>query len=142
MTLQVSNTEMHEFAHIVWTLVGSDSAEAQSAMAWLILNRMQACRAESGCDAVLDRFGDGSLIGACKSVLPHEAVRNDPKRPCEAGFGNIEFCRVFAVVCRVWNGDLTDPTNGAVDFHDHTQNPDWSYSREPSALIGRHFYYP
>lgn len=142
MTLQVSNTDMHEFARIVWTLAGSDSAEAQAAMAWVIVNRMMVSGVRSGPKNGPERFGDGSLVAACKSVLTEQKARKE--QPClrEAGFGNIEFCRAFAVVCRVWNGDLADPTSGAVDFHNHKQNPGWSRDRNPSALIGRHFYYP
>lgn len=85
---------------------------------------------------------DGSLAAACKSVLTDQKALGDQLSLGEAMFGNIEFCRTFAVVCRVWNGDLADPTNGAVDFHEHDQNPSWSHQRDPSALIGRHFYYP
>ncbi len=142
MTLQVSNTDMHEFARIVWTLAGSDSPQAQTALAWLIINRMDASGAQPGSGIHPARYGDGSLVAACKSVLADQKARGDQSGLCDAGFGNIEFCRAFAVVCRVWNGDLADPTNGAVDFHDHNQNPGWSHERNPSALIGRHFYYP
>lgn len=143
MTIQVSIADMQEFARIVWMLAGSDSSEAQTALAWLIVNRMTvAAPARPGCGARSSRYGDGSLAAACNSVLADQGAPGNRPRPCEAGFGDIEFCRTFAVVCRVWNGDLADPTSGAIDFHNHNQNPVWSHKRNPNALIGRHFYYP
>ncbi len=143
MTIQVSNTDMHGFARIVWMLAGSDSSDAQTAMAWLIVNRMaEASNIRSRHGDCPAGPGECSLAAACNSVLADQEASIDRLRPCEAGFGNVEFCRVFSIVCRVWSGDLADPTSGAVDFHGHSENPDWSRDRIPSALIGRHFYYP
>jgi len=136
MSRQVSNSDMHEFACTVWKLAGFESVESQTAMACLVLNRLEsAARCES-------RYGAGTLAAACSSVLVDHTIAGDTPKTCDAGFADIGFCRVFSIVCGVWSGDLVDPTNGAVDFHDHTQNPVWSRDRTPNALIGRHFYYP
>ena len=131
MTHQVSSADMQYFAGIVWLLTGSESVESQTALAWLIVNRLESTQ-----------NADRTLVAACNSVLCDEGAEDRGFSQCDTKFGNRDYCRVFSIICRVWNGDQADPTGGAVEFHDHRQNPAWSHQRKASALIGRYFYYP
>ncbi|MBL4756806.1 MAG: cell wall hydrolase [Rhizobiales bacterium] len=143
MPLQISQADMHYFASAIWALARSESADAQAALAWLILNRMETAADALKSDQIdRNRYGDGTLTDACNSVLTDEGLSREGRTPCKTGFGDNEYCRAFSVACRVWNGDQVDPANGALDFHHHYECPEWATDREPSALIGSRFFYP
>ncbi len=143
MPIQISQADMHHYASAIWALARSECADAQVALAWLILNRMEtAAGAQKSDQNDSNRYGNGTLTDACNSVLADEGLSSEGRTPCKTGFGDNEYCRAFSVACRVWNGDQADPAKGALDFHRHDECPDWAADREPSALIGRRFFYP
>ncbi|MBZ0215336.1 MAG: hypothetical protein K8F25_02185 [Fimbriimonadaceae bacterium] len=129
-------------AKTVWLLSGGEAGEAQVALAWLIRNRADvAARRVARCDADHPVYGDGSLAAACRSVLDEDGtgIFSDPLEWAPLTDG--AFNRVLANVWLVWNGDLPDPTAGAVRFHRHDQTPCWSATCKPSALMGKRIYY-
>ncbi|MGV8996411.1 MAG: cell wall hydrolase [Parvibaculaceae bacterium] len=95
---------------------GTQSEEAQVALACAIANRMRC-------------FG------------PDEGSGGASMRAGMADFGAPVFCRAFAVACLVMAGDCEDPTGGATHFHHHRKSPKWARRAVPTALIGAHVFY-
>lgn len=52
-----------------------------------------------------------------------------------------QLARALSALCRVWAGDVPDPTHGATRFHPHTEMPRWARRETPRALIGRNLFY-
>lgn len=137
--------EMEVFARTVWGEARGEAEEGQIAVAWVIKNRARHAaqyRATKGQDHPI--FGDGSLIAVC--MAPRQFVVWSTEGPVhnlahQVGFDDREFCRSFSIVCRVWNGDHPDPSDGATYYHPHDVEPDWAQELTPTALIGRYMFY-
>lgn len=137
--------DMEMFARTVWGEARTESEEGQIAVAWVIKNRARQAaqyRASKGEDHPV--FGNGSLAAVCKAARQFAVWSADgPMHNLagQVGFDDREFCRSFAIVCRVWNGDYPDPSDGATYYHPHDLDPDWAQELTPTALIGRHIFY-
>ena len=65
------------------------------------------------------------------------------RKPCEPAidFADPGFCRVFALACGVWAGEVVDPTRGATLAHRHDEAPAWTERARGTALIGPWMFY-
>ncbi|MCP5433196.1 MAG: hypothetical protein H6923_07990 [Alphaproteobacteria bacterium] len=74
------------------------------------------------------------LREACAGILREGALpRPDLADPA--------FARAVAIACRVWSGDLADPTHGATRYHPHAEEPAWAHACRATALLGRLCFY-
>jgi hypothetical protein len=113
--------------------LGSDQPDAiRASLSWVIKNRLNAVA--SACAALPD------LARICSEVL-REATGLQQCSHEAANLSNSEWCRIYAVSCLVWAGDLEDPTNGATSCHRHDAIRRWAKDRTPTALLGPFIFY-
>jgi hypothetical protein len=77
---------------------------------------------------------------ACDEVL-HEALGPMEPGGLPDGLPQAEWCRIYALNCLVWSGDVADQTDGATACHRHDRNPPWARSRIPTALLGSYIFF-
>jgi hypothetical protein len=124
-------SEVFRVAAIVLAAGPGETLEARLALAWVARNRGQVAISVGGV-----------LEDACRSLTGHAGGREegtDAETACCDGEGDC--LRALALACQVLAGDLPDPTDGAVLYHRHDEQPDWAAGRLPTALIGSHFFY-
>ena len=129
-SLAPSLEEMALFAQAIGELAGNETSVGRVALAHTIRNRAIIA---SKCGTF--DFGDGTLSGACRTLINAPAPKytlNDPV-----------YCRDLALACRVWSCALPDPTSGATHFHSHQEEPAWALTNTyvPVALIGGNVFY-
>jgi N-acetylmuramoyl-L-alanine amidase len=121
------------FARTIWGEARGEPQAGQEAVAWVIVNRLRS------------RYrGAETLTDVCRARLQFSCWNpDDPNASLleSLDFTDRAFCRVFAAACRVWTGDVADPTHGARHYHDHRISPAWSRGRQPTAVIGNHLFY-
>ena len=114
-------------------LLGSDQPNAiRASLSWVIKNRVNAALAACVVLPALPRI--------CRDVL-REATGMQQCGLEGANLSNSEWCRIHAVNCLVWAGDLEDQTNGATSCHRHDANRRWARDRTPTALFGPFIFY-
>jgi hypothetical protein len=113
--------------------IGDDQPEhVRASLAWLIRNRLQFVASSANIQP--------NVAQTCQEIVC-EAV-GEPKTPAaEDLLPNVDWCRLFAVTCQVWAGDLPDETGGATSCHRHDRAPAWAKHRSPTALIGPYLFY-
>ena len=117
----------------VVAFLGGDQPElVRASLNWVIRNRLDPVGAGP------DRSRD--LARICREVL-WEATGLQPCDYEAANLSNSEWCRIYAVSCLVWAGDLRDETNGATACHRHDAIRKWARGRTPTALLGSFIFY-
>lgn len=113
--------------------LGSDQPDViRASLSWVIKNRVNAVA--TVCAALPD------LARICRDVL-REATGLQQYGLEAANLSNSESCRIYAVNCLVWAGDLEDQTNGATSCHRHDATRRWAKERTPTALLGPFIFY-
>lgn len=109
-----------------------ESEEGRAAFAAMVLNCRAARKGGSACPAARGESG-----APCPTAnwlgLSEAAARADFEEP--------GFSAALRAVIRVASGAVGDPSRGATRFHAHDRWPGWARAAQPTALIGRHFYY-
>ena len=114
-------------------LLGSDQPDTiRASLSWVIKNRAHAVA-----DA---RAALPDLARICREVL-REATGLQQCGHDAANLSHSEWCRIHAVNCLVWAGDLEDETNGATSCHRHDAIRPWAKRRTPTALLGPFMFY-
>jgi len=114
-------------------LLGADQPEIiHASLSWVIKNRLNS--AAEGHHAMPD------LASICRDML-REATGLQQSGLEGANLSNTEWCRIYAVNCLVWAGDLEDETNGATSCHRHDTTRRWARKRTPTALLGPFIFY-
>lgn len=128
--------DIESLAMTVWQLAGSESQFCQTAVTWLIVNRMAS------------EQNQPDVAGVCRHVLHDAGWSEDGTTGPVSQSGNHgdrltdpRFCRLLIRVLEVLAKEVNDPTNGARFFHRHDTAPNWSQELEPVALIGAYFFY-
>jgi hypothetical protein len=127
-TMGLELGDMHRLAQSLMAAAALEPEEAQVAVAWLARNVIAGCgrSVDEGCARL-------------RSLLANRAIEINP---CGAsGFADKQFCRTFSILCRVWAGDLEDPTSGATTAHRHDETPSWAEGIPATALIGPWVFY-
>jgi hypothetical protein len=119
-------------ARAIAVLGGEQPDDVSASLSWVIKNRLNSV---AGPRAVLP-----DLARVCREVL-WEAAELQQSGHESANLSNSEWCRIYAVNCLVWAGDLDDPTNGATSCHRHDTIRKWARSRTPTALLGPFIFY-
>jgi len=111
---------------------GEDIA-AQTAILWTMRNCLAAeGPGSAGCD----------VSALCRHLCDSSQCAGEQQFWSDAdGFCDPVFCRLFGILCGVVLSDIPDPTHGALRFHRHDRTPAWCRGLEPSALVGRYFFY-
>lgn len=137
--------EMEVFARSVWLATRGAHGSETIALAWMLKNRValrnQSDESESGC---VFPSGRRALADVCRKFITDEYVAKPAPGVIdkdEFQINHAKFLRVFSTVCLVWNGDVSDPTNGSIRCHRHDEMPEWALSVAPEALIGSRFFY-
>ena len=103
----------------------------QTAVAWVVLNRVR---------------DEGFPDGVCAVIK-----QGGPARPCQFGWwcdgrpdvarDAREYAQALQVATRVLAGEAPDPTGGANMFHIRTVRPDWTRRATLKAKIGAHWFW-
>ncbi|WP_119419569.1 cell wall hydrolase [Desertibaculum subflavum] len=107
--------------------------EGQIAIAHVVMNRA-AAKGFPGqvCDVI--REGESNGTGKCQFSWRCDGK---PDTPTDAA----AWSTAQKVADSVMQGDATDPTHGALYFHNAKVQPDWSAKFRRTAEIGAHIYY-
>ncbi len=133
MTLKLQYEHMAHVVGMACELADHDLVDELAAILWTARN----CLERSGAEVTIQTVTD-----LCCRLHKHSGCRNkDPRKWDKDGFGEPVYCRVFGVFCSVLASDVPDVSNGALRFHRHDSVPAWSRRSEPSALIGRYFFF-
>lgn len=133
--IATSFSELESLALTVWKLAGNEGRLCQTAMAWLIVNRIATLtctdQVHDVCQRVLEdgRYGLGRPADE-RDRTASTGQLNDPR-----------LCRVAIRILEVLAREAADPIDGATLFHRHDEDPEWSRDLEPVALIGAYFFY-
>lgn len=124
MGLEVA--DMARLARSLWEIAADEAEDAQVAIAWVVRNLIagRGKSVEESCECL-------------RSLRPDQA--GDRTREC--GFSDRGYCRTFSILCRVWAGDIDDPTSGATTAHRHDEAPAWAEDIAATALIGPWLFY-
>jgi hypothetical protein len=146
----------HYFAHnayvltrALWRIAYGEPELAQSAVAWVIRNRVaqQAGERIAFGDAPLTQITQCAIDEVCEEVIAEAALVLDQAHDRSDGPDGAEsdatkFLRLQEVAQRVWQGDFSDPTGGATRCCRHDREPSWRRQLEPKALLGSFLFYP
>lgn len=113
-------------------LGGDQPDEIHAPLAWVIRNRLQS--------AAIGRAGLPDLARTCQDIL-READGRAQSLAARSGLTISDWCRVYAVNCLVWAGDLDDQTAGATSCHRHDTTRSWAKTRTPTALLGPYIFF-
>ena len=136
--MQTNFDDLFNLAMVLTRCCGSGPEQLRQALSAVIMTRARIAdtyRDTNGINHPV--YGNGSLKDSCNSLMMNldltceDAHRENMK----------SFYRSLSTACLALNGDLIDPTAGATHFHHHLDNPLWSKSQEPKALIGDYFFY-
>ncbi|WP_088348518.1 MULTISPECIES: hypothetical protein [Rhodomicrobium] len=124
--------ELDICARTVARLGGGQPEELHAPLAWVIRNRLQTTSGRRGAEPDLAR--------TCQDIL-READGRAPLLPAKAQLTAADWCRIYAVNCLVWAGDLDDTTAGATSCHRHDTTRSWARGRTPTALLGPYIFF-
>lgn len=132
MLMRLAPTDIDLCARAIGFLAGDQPDTIRASLSWVIKNRLNAVA--EACSALPD------LARICREML-WEATGLQQSGHERANLSNSEWCRIYAVSCLVWAGDLEDPTNGATACHRHDTIRKWAKDRTPTALLGPFIFY-
>lgn len=105
-----------------------------AAVVHVVLNRTEALGYPDQPCAVVNQGADGRTNGRCQFSWACDGKSDVP--------GNQQaYDRAMDVAQAALDGDLADPTDGAVMFHAKRVNPYWTSAAEQTAEIGSHVFY-
>lgn len=113
-------------------LGGDEPDDVRAPLAWVIRNRLLS--------AALPPGAVPNLARTCRAIL-HEAVGGAGQLSPKTALTASDWCRLYAVNCLVWAGDLADPTAGATACHRHDITRSWARGRTPTALLGPYIFF-
>jgi hypothetical protein len=132
MPMRLDPADIDLCARVVAFLGGDQPEPVRASLNWVIRNRVDAALASPGSPP---DFGQ-----ICREML-WEATGLRQCSPKAANLSNSEWCRIYAVSCLVWAGDLKDETNGAIACHRHDTIRKWARTRVATALLGSFIFY-
>ena len=133
MFMSPNSSDFDVCAVAIARMGGDQSDNVRASLAWVIRNRLEQLLwrgkrrppISQACDEVLqEALGTGATAEARAANLPEA-----------------EWCRIYALNCLVWSGDVADQTAGAIACHRHDRNPLWARSRLPTALLGAYLFF-
>lgn len=128
-------------ARTVWGESRGEPLLGQAAVAWTVINRVRAAKADPG------HFGwwGNSVQRVCLAPnqfscwLPEDPNHDKLKA---AHIGQPSFARAFGIACLVVAGDIADPTSESTHYYAATiPAPAWTRGMSPRATIGNHFFF-
>lgn len=132
MFMSLSSSDFEACALAIARLGGDQSDDVRASLAWVIRNRLQH---------FLTRGKRRLPVShACEEVL-HEALGGVGAETGPDSLPEAEWCRIYALNCLVWCGNVADQTAGATACHRHDRNPSWARSRLPTALLGAYLFF-
>lgn len=123
--------EMALCVRTIVTLAPDQNDEIRSSLAWMIRNRIEMQRAGRG---------NAAVATACEAVLREARAKNDVL-PQHRKIPRSEWQRIRTANERVWQGKVSDTTQGATACHKHNENPAWARQRTPTALLGDYLFF-
>ena len=133
MTIRLDYEQMARIVVTTCDFAESGAADEQIALFWTVRNHLRQVPRGTARDVVsevCEMLRDTARCGLGPTA-------GDPRGSFEDPF----YCRAFGLLCGVLSSDIPDPTGGALRFHRHDRVPGWSRLLQPSALIGRYFFY-
>jgi spore germination cell wall hydrolase CwlJ-like protein len=130
--IQVSDKELKCLADNVYYEAGNQPVEGKLAVAFVTLNRVYANGFPSSiCGVVYQR----KVLSVCQfSWVCQKHNRFELKQHNEAKL-------VAKAVLKGYNGQIKDPTKGALFFHATYVNPKWRHGFVKTARIADHIFY-
>jgi len=122
------SSDLQKIAYALWCATNNEPEVSQIAIAWALRNKSR----------VLYGINCQPKLSLCHETLCDEL---DAPKPCQKQLSAPQIWCVLANLCRVWAGQIEDPTEGAIAFHLHNVTPSWAVGLQPVALIGRRFFY-
>jgi hypothetical protein len=130
MLVTLASHDLDLCARTVKVLAPGGTDDLRAALACTLRNRFVAlgrrdvpCVREM-CQSLL-REATGSACAQISAITPSS---------------DVEWCRVMAINCLVWAGDVNDLTNGATSCHRHDMTAPWAARRAATALIGTYIF--
>ena len=130
MLFSIAPSDLDYCARTIAAMDDGQPEHVRASLAWLIRNRLTSNASATN--------KPPCVIKTCRQIL-REAVGR--LRGQEEFLLNADWCRLYAVTCQVWAGDLPDQTRGATCCHRHDRAPLWAKRRAPTALIGPYLFY-
>lgn len=132
MQFSLAPSDLDFCARTIAAMDDGQPEHVRASLAWLIRNRLN--------HAAVDAETPPCVAKTCKQILC-EAVGRLRSRATPGFVSSPDWCRLYAVTCQVWAGDLPDTTGGATYCHRHDRAPAWAKRRAPTALIGPYLFY-
>jgi hypothetical protein len=132
MPMRLAPADIDPCARAVACLGSEESDAIRASLSWVIKNRLNTITAGQAALPDLSRI--------CSDML-REATGMQQCGHEPANLSNSEWCRIYAISCLVWAGDLEDGTNGATSCHRHDTTRKWARHRTPTALLGPFIFY-
>lgn len=139
----------HVVAQALWRITQGETELAQTAVAWVIRNRI-TCRLPGSVtagDVPLTPITRCAIESTCEEVIAEAAPATGRAQALGEGVEGAEgdaasYNQTQEVAQRVWRGDFSDPTGGATRCCRHDQAPTWPLQHPPLALLGSFLFYP
>lgn len=129
----VAPSERDCLAEAIYFEGRGEQREGQIAIAHVVLNRAAAKGfPRQACDVI--REGEGNGKGQCQFSWRCDG---EPDTPTDAA----AWSAAQKLADSVMQGETTDPTHGALYFHNTKVQPGWSAKLRRTAEIGAHVYY-
>lgn len=125
----LQDDEMALCIRTIAALAPDQNEEIRSSLAWMIRNRIEMLRAERG---------GATIAMACEAVLREARTKDGVQH---RKIPQSEWRRIETTNARVWQGTVSDSTQGATACHKHNENPDWARQRTPTALLGEYLFF-
>jgi hypothetical protein len=133
MLYSLAPSDLDFCARTIALMDEGEPEHVRASLAWLIRNRLQFAATTANTPPC--------VVKTCKQIVREAVGRLKASKPAEDFLPNVDWCRLFAVTCQVWAGDLPDQTGGATFCHRHDRAPAWAKKRAPTALIGPYLFY-
>ena len=132
MFINLNSSDFDFCADAIARLGRDQGDDVRASLAWVIRNRLRQL-AGSG-------QSRPPVSDTCDEVL-HEALGMREPGTARENLSDAEWCRIYALNCLVWSGDVGDRTSGATACHRHDRNPPWARARKPTALLGSYIFF-
>ncbi len=133
MTSALNHEHLARIVNIVCDLADGNVVEEQIAILWTVRTCLEKLSTKGTAEAVKVICQTLRANSGCEPIAG--------AGPKHDGFADPVYCRVFGTFCGILASDIPDPSDGACRFHRHDAVPHWSRRLEPTALIGRYFFY-
>lgn len=132
MLERFASSDIEVCAQTVARLGGDQPDPIRASLAWMIRNRLRlgTCARQTMPD----------ISRACQDIL-REAVGDPRQIAVNNRLSTADWCRVYAINCLVWAGDVDDQTGGAISCHRHDIIRAWARNRTPTALLGPYIFF-